>query len=71
MAKALIIYVKDANQQKELMKNHPGVDADWIDLAGQTKGMEDLLPMVCATNNKGEEVCEVGENYIEQFSKRR
>ena len=67
----LIVYVKDENQQKELMDKHPDVDAEWIDLRGQTQGMDNLLPMVCTTDRKGEEVCEVGEHFIDEFSKRK
>lgn len=67
----LTIYVKDEKQQEELKKNHPNVNADWIDLQGQTQGMDNILPMVCTTDSKGEEICEAGEHYIDEFSKRK
>jgi len=69
MTEKLIIYVKDENQQKELIRKHPGIDADWIDLGGQTEGMENMLPMVCTKDSKGEEVCG-GEEFITQLKRK-
>lgn len=67
MGDGIIVYVKNDKHRDELKQKYPDVKADFINMKGT--GMEDILPMVCATID-GVETCENGEQYIEDFSKR-
>ena len=67
----ITIYVKDDNQLQKLREKYPDVDAEYINMEGQ-KDVQGLLPMVCFKDGQtGEEACETGENYIQQFTKRK
>ena len=64
----MIIYYENEEQKKSIMERHPGVAAEWIPMKGATSGFENMLPMVCVTEN-GQERCEIGENFIEELAK--
>lgn len=63
----LLIYVKNDEQRDDLQRKYPTVNAEFITMKrGDT--MADVLPMVCMTKD-GQERCEIGEQFIEIFSK--
>ncbi len=64
----ITIYVKNPTQKNKLKQKHKEVNAEWIDMKGATGGIDDSLPMVCMEKN-GKDICEVGEEYIDIFSK--
>ena len=69
MADGLIVYVKNPTQRENLKRKYPNIDASFINMKGATEGLDEMLPLVCMTKD-GEERCEAGEQYIEDFAKK-
>jgi hypothetical protein len=63
MADGRIVYIKNESQ-KEKLRGYGVKENEFEIMKGNSKGLEDILPMVCITK-EGKEQCETGQKGID------